>query len=486
MKNSDDFATPIQPLWRRRRFLGACPALFAAPSLIAAPRRTDIRIEQVSHSYQDYTYRTPYMFGGSKVDRVTLLNVSCVVQTPDGRRAKGFGSMTMGNVWSFPSRVLSYDQTLAAMKALAVRVEKLTNDYKDYGHPIDINVALEPAYLKAAMEVTTQQKLPEPIPKLCTLVTASPFDAAIHDAFGKIHNRNTYETYGPDLLPNDLSRYLGPAYKGLWLNQFILAKPKPTLPLYHSVGASDPLTAPEVKHPVHDGLPETLPEWIRYNGITHLKIKLNGGDLASDVSRVLEIDRVTVETQAQRKVATWFYSLDFNERCRNVEYLLSFIRKVKAGSPAGFARIQYIEQPTARDLKANRQNVMFEAAKFAPVVIDESLTGLDALLLARDMGYTGIALKACKGQTQAMLLAAAGQKLKMFLCVQDLTCPGASLIQSAGIAAHVPGVAGIEANAREYVPVANKGWEKRFPGIFHVTDGQLRTGNLTGLGLGAV
>jgi hypothetical protein len=129
---------------------------------------------------------------------------------------------------------------------------------------------------------------------------------------------------------------------------------------------------------------------------------------------------------------------------------------------------------------------MFEAAKFAPVVIDESLTGLDALLLARDMGYTGIALKACKGQTQAMLLAAAGQKLKMFLCVQDLTCPGASLIQSAGIAAHVPGVAGIEANAREYVPVANKGWEKRFPGIFHVTDGQLRTGNLTGLGLGAV
>ena len=85
-----------------------------------------------------------------------------------------------------------------------------------------------------------------------------------------------------------------------------------------------------------------------------------------------------------------------------------------------------------------------------------------------------------------MLLAAAGQKLKMFLCVQDLTCPGASLIQSAGIASHVPGVAGIEANGREYVPAANKGWEERFPGIFHITDGQMRTGNLTGLGLGAV
>jgi len=477
---------PTRHSWDRRRFLKACPAVFTVPSLAASPRQTDIRIEQIRHSYQDYKYRAPYMFGGSKVDRVTLLNVDCVVQTPDGRRAKGFGSMPMGNIWSFPSKVLSYDQTLAAMKALAVRVEKVTNGYKDYGHPIDINVALEPAYLKAAAEVTAQQKLPESIPKLCTLVTASPFDAAIHDAFGKIHKRNVYETYGPDLLPNDLSRYLGPAYKGLWLNQFILTKPKPELPLYHSVGASDPLTAAELKHHINDGLPETLPEWIRYNGITHLKIKLNGDDLASDVSRVLEIDRVTTETQAKRQVTTWFYSLDFNERCPNVEYLLSFIRQVKEASPGGFARIQYVEQPTARDLQANRQNVMFQVSKIVPVVIDESLTGLDALLLARDMGYTGAALKACKGQTQAMLLAAAGQKLKMFLCVQDLTCPGASLIQSAGIASHVPGVAGIEANGREYVPAANKGWEERFPGIFHITDGQMRTGNLTGLGLGAV
>ena len=67
--------------------------------------------------------------------------------------------------------------------------------------------------------------------------------------------------------------------------------------------------------------------------------------------------------------------------------------------------MQYIEQPTARDLAANRQNTMFEAAKLRPVVIDESLTGLDSLLLAREMGYTGAALKACKGQSQ---IAAAG------------------------------------------------------------------------------
>ena len=127
---------------------------------------------------------------------------------------------------------------------------------------------------------------------------------------------------------------------------------------------------------------------------------------------------------------------------------------------------------------------MHEAAKLRPVVIDESLTDLESLLLAREMGYNGVALKACKGQSQAMLMAAAAQKYGMFLCVQDLTCPGASLIHSVGISAHVPAVAGIEANARQYVPAANKPWEERFPGIFKVRDGHVRPAGILGPGLG--
>ena len=159
---------------------------------------------------------------------------------------------------------------------------------------------------------------------------------------------------------------------------------------------------------------------------------------------------------------------------------------MREATPTGFDRILYIEQPTARDLKKDRANVMHEAARLRPVVIDESLTDLEALLLAREMGYTGVALKACKGQSQAMLMAAAAQKFGMFLCVQDLTCPGASLIHSAGIAARVPGNAGIEANARQFVPSANRAWEARFPGLFTIRDGLMATGQLTGAGLGAV
>ena len=173
-----------------------------------------------------------------------------------------------------------------------------------------------------------------------------------------------------------------------------------------------------------DGLPETLEEWIPYNGVTAIKIKLNGADLAWDVDRVAAIDRVTTAAQAKRGFTDWVYSLDFNERCPNVQYVLDFEHQLKGKAPSAFERVQYIEQPTARDLAANRQSTMFEAAKLRPVVIDESLTGLDTLLLAREMGYTGVALKACKGQSGSLLMAAAAQKYKMFRCVQDLTCPG--------------------------------------------------------------
>jgi L-alanine-DL-glutamate epimerase-like enolase superfamily enzyme len=465
----------------RREFLGA---VALGPFALAAPRSSDIRVDEVRFAYQDYVYRAPYKFGGRVVDKVTLLNVRCRVTTGNGKTAWGFGSMPMGNMWAFPAKTLSPDATLDAMKALASRIARITGDSKETGHPLDLAHVLEPAYLKAAVEVARELALKEPIPKLCTLVVASPFDAAIHDAFGKVHVRNVYSTYDPNLLSNDLSRYLGQDFRGVWLDRTILRRAQPRIPLFHSVGGLDPLEARDVQQPIGDGMPETLADWIPYSGVVRIKMKLSGENVNADVRRALEIDRVTAAAQAARGASDWSYCLDFNERCPDVEYVLECLRRIRDGSAGGFKRILYVEQPTARDLRANRNNVMHEAAKLRPVVIDESLTDLDSLLLARDMGYNGVALKACKGQSQAMLMAAAAAKYKMFVCVQDLTCPGASLIHSVGIAARVSGVAGIEANARQYVPAANAPWAARYPGVFDVRDGYIRTDETTGPGLG--
>jgi L-alanine-DL-glutamate epimerase-like enolase superfamily enzyme len=448
--------------------------------------QSDIAIKDVRFAYEDFRYRTPIKFGGVALDRVTVLNVEAEVVTVAGKRATGFGSMPLGNVWAYPSRAMSYQQTLDAMKAVTDRVAAVYRGHKRTGHPIDITWALEHEYLKEAEAVGRRLAVPDPIPVLATLVCASPFDAALHDGFGKAHGLNCYSTYGPDFLPHDLGHYLGTEFAGLRLDRFVTTTAKPRMPLYHLVGALDPLTAADVRQPVGDGLPETLGEWIPADGLTHLKVKLNGDDLGWDVDRVVGVDRVAAEQQAKRGVTTWHYSLDFNERCGSVGYLLEFLRRVKEKTPRGFDRIQYIEQPTRRDLKADRANVMHEASKLRPVVIDESLIDLHSLRLAKEMGYTGAALKACKGQTQSLLMAAAAQKDGMFLCVQDLTCPGASLIHSAGLAAHIPGIVAIESNARQYCPAANEPWADRFPGMFRITDGTMETGLLDGPGLGAV
>ena len=355
------------PNLTRRLFL-------AAPALLAKTNKpTDIRIEDIQVAFEDIRYRFPYKFGGVAVDRATLVNVTATVRTRNGKVAKGFGSMPLGNVWSFPSKTLPYDTTLGAMRKLASRLGPLTAAHKEYGHPIEINTALEPQYLKASHEVDPA------IPKLCTLVTASAFDAAIHDAFGKVHNRNCYDTYGPDLLGPTLDAFLGKDFANEHLDKYILKKPRQTVNLYHSVGGADPLTTADIIKPVGDGLPETLPEWIKFNGLHHIKIKLQGDELKWDIERVVSIDRIANEA---RPDIDWRYCVDFNERCPNIDYLLEFLRQVKAKTPKGFERIEYIEQPTARDLKADRRNVMHEAAKLRPVVIDESLTDLETLLLA--------------------------------------------------------------------------------------------------------
>jgi len=111
---------------------------------------TDIRVLEVRHGYEDWRYRAPYKFGGRVVDRVTILNVRCRVETRAGKGVWGFGSMTMGNMWAFPSPTMSYDVTLGAMQELAERIARITGQCREVGHPLDLALVLEPEYLSAA------------------------------------------------------------------------------------------------------------------------------------------------------------------------------------------------------------------------------------------------------------------------------------------------------------------------------------------------
>jgi L-alanine-DL-glutamate epimerase-like enolase superfamily enzyme len=448
-------------------------------------RATDMRIKFASLAFEPLAYRTPIKFGGRVIEKGFLANVTLTAESRDGKKhATGFGSMPVGHIWAWPSATVAADQAEAAMKQFAEEIVELGSECTEHGHPLDLGYHLSAEYEHTAKTLCQKLKLAENMPELAQLVAASPFDAALHDAYGRLHGINSYDALTSRFMNHDLAYYLDKEFTGEYLDKYTLREPKPRMPLYHLVGALDPLTDVDVKKKVGDGLPETLGQWITYNGLTHMKVKLSGDDFAWDVDRVLAVDKVATPIQEKRGCQTWFYSLDFNEKCANVDYVIEFLKKIREQAPAAFDRVQYVEQPTSRDMKSHPEQKMHQAAELKPVVIDEGLINYDALLLSREMGYTGVALKACKGHTESLLLGAAAQKFGLFLCVQDLTCPGYSFLHSASIAARIPGIAAIEGNSRQYCPGPNKPFAKRFPGMFDIKDGTVETGLLNGPGLG--
>lgn len=446
-------------------------------------RDTDITVREVRLGFRRFDYRTPMKFRGVVGTKSTTCDVVVRVENRARKSAFGFGSMIVGSTWSFPSTKL--DGTGDVLRALSGRAAKIVTSAcgSEYRHPLDHSHVLEPLFLRDAVEYATEVNLGEAVPPLATLVATSPLDAAIHDAYGKVNGLNVYNAYGPDFASNDLATYLDDRFKGEYLDMYTLREPKARMPLYHLVGGIDALGEADIKERIDDGMPETLGEWMVADGLTHLKIKMDGRDAAWDISRIVAVNEVADSVDPSR---AWQFSIDFNERCETVDYLLEVLAKVKEASPEAFDRIQYIEQPTSRDLEATPENTMHEAAGIKPVVIDEALTGYESLLLSMEMGYSGVALKACKGQSQSLILGAAAQKLGLFLCVQDLTCTGPSYLHSIGLASRIPTVAAVEGNGRQYCPAANEEMARTFPTAFKVVDGTVETGVITGPGLGCV
>ncbi len=443
---------------------------------------TVFRIAEATSSVQKFDYRLPMKFGNRVVDDVSLQRVAVVFEEK-GKKRKGYGigEMTLGTSWAWPSRAIPAEQSLRIVNGLVNELVKVVPEFEFGSHPLQFGLNLIQRAKTVAAELSEKMKLAEPIPELAILLACSPIDLAVHDAFGRYHQRSSFACFGPEFLDGDLSQFYGPDYAGIKLTDTVRETPQTTLPLYHLVGASDPLSAREQNSRINDGRPETLEEWIAAEQLTHLKIKLCGVDLDWDVGRVVEIDRIATKAAPTRN---WCYSLDFNEACPNEDYVIDFLERVDRLSRSVHERLQYVEQPTTRKMESRRDITMHRVSRLKPVVVDESLVGLDSLKLAHQLGYSGVALKACKTLTETVLLAAVAKSLKMALFFQDLTCVGSSFLASASIAAHIQGVTAIEGNGRQYCPVANTAWEPIYMPMFKIIGGVVPTELLNGEGLG--
>jgi hypothetical protein len=77
------------------------------------------------------------------------------------------------------------------------------------------------------------------MPWLAALVCCSPFDLAVHDGYGQLLGRPTYETYNAGFMNRDLAHYLQPAarsgvsFAGKYPADFLAAHRPDSLVAWH-------------------------------------------------------------------------------------------------------------------------------------------------------------------------------------------------------------------------------------------------------------
>ena len=448
---------------------------------------TDIRIKNVETFTIETACRTPLKFGAVVVERSPLGFAKVTAENREGRVGVGWGAMFVMDLWAWPVSKAPHEAREQAMLELFDAYAKAVAGFNRFAHPIEIFMETSAELLSLALRIARRKTPLDEMPRLAALVCASPIDHAVHDAFGMAAGIDSYRGYGPEHMGFDLGRYLGDEFRGVYPSQFLRQDYLPAVPVFHLVGGLDVLREADVPRGAPaDGLPNSLEKWIERDGVFCLKVKLRGKDLEWDVARTLEVRRIYGEVRAKRRPnlpARPFLTADTNEQCESPEYIVEYLAKIRQRAAEVFDEILYIEQPTERDLAAHRFD-MRALSKIKPVLVDESLAGVEDFRLAMELGWSGIALKSCKCLSEDLLLVPLAEMAGVMYAVQDLTNPSLALIESIGLAARIHTIKGVEANSRQFFPAASKPEAAVHPGLYEIRDGCAHTATLRGPGLG--
>lgn len=427
--------------------------------------------------------RMPLKFGPEVLTSVTCARVCLRVADGHGREAEGWGETPLSVQWVWPSAAPyseRHDRLLSCCRQLA----RSWASCPLQGHPLTVGWHFQEQILPGLRHSPGPSPI-EPLPHLAALVCNSPFDIALHDAFARLVKRPVFDTYGPDLLSEDLACFLSPApdatnvsFHGKFPRDFLLREPARQLPAWHLVGGVDPLEAADLTgQEPRDGYPVLLRDWIRHDGLRCLKVKLRGNDASWDFERLARVGSAAHGTTVQ-----WL-SADFNCTVQQPAYVLEVLDRLKSSCPDIFDRLLYVEQPFPYDLQAYPINVHAISA-VKPLFLDESAHDWRLIRLGRELGWNGVALKTCKTQTGAVLAACWSKAHGMKLMVQDLTNPMLAQIPHVQLAAYVGTIMGVETNAMQFYPAASEPEAKVHPGLYRRRNGIVDLSSIHGPGFG--
>jgi len=443
----------------------------------------NIVLREVSLHFLPVEMRVPLKFGNQVLSSVTCARARVVVEGHAGKTATGWGETPLSVGWVWPSSI-DYEERHTAMKDFTILIAKTLNQWTESGHAMELGYDFIEHQLHRLQDDFNTNRTPEAaLPHLAALVCFSLFDIAIHDAYGKLHDRPVYETYNGEFLSRTLADFLEPlagatSFEGKYPADFLVAKPSLKVPVWHLVGGLDPLSEDELTgSEPQDGYPTTLINWIREDGLDCLKVKLRGNDATWDYDRLAKIGRISRETGV-----TWL-TTDFNCTVTDPTYVNDILDRLILEDPVTYQKILYVEQPFPYDLEANRIDVRSVSAR-KPLFMDESAHDWRYVRLGRELGWTGVALKTCKTQTGALLSLCWAKAHGMTLMVQDLTNPMLAQVPHFLLAAHAGTIMGVESNAMQFYPEASAPERKIHPGLYRRQQGILDGSTLSGPGFG--
>lgn len=396
------------------------------------------------------------MLSSGSIDRLTEAQVSVTIKSSAGETV-GANSIYLSDLWAWPDPKFTHEQRDATLRhtceQIAEQLPALVGD--EAAHPLELGLRLHESVCNRS----------DTMPVLALAMCLSPFDAAIHDAMGKAMGVSAMRLYDV-AAPTSADGWFKGGSAVAAIRATLRARPQDRLPAWLIVGKNDDLE--------HDVRP-----WFDKQGYRCFKLKPSGRDVSEDVTRTTEVARAAMAWGCTPRL-----SVDANEACPDAEFVLEYLRALQRHDAWVFDRLEYLEQPTARDIMAHSYDWR-PVEQLKPVLLDEGLTSLDLLPLALEQGWSGFALKTCKGHSFALVTAAWAREHGLSVALQDLTNPGAAAVHAALFAAHMPTINGVELNSPQFTPAANELYQPDWPGLFNVCDGEHRIAHPGISGLGA-
>lgn len=413
--------------------------------------------------------RLPLKFGAETIDSIQIAHAEI-----EAYGVVGKGETPLSVAWAWPSNTAFSlrEKTMCAFcNFIAAKLLQPESDPMTWG-----KYYLDGGLQQLLEEFNRKEKTD--MPYLAALICFSPFDIAIHDAWGNANGLPVYKMYNQKFMAHDLAWFFDDErFTGKYPEDYFVPNPPAALPVWHLVGGKDLLFEAEAGNLMqNDGYPVSLEKWIKRDGLACLKIKLTGTDSNWDYERIVNVGKIALQHGCTA------LSTDFNCLVKDPEYVNAILDKLQVCEPEIYDILLYVEQPFPYDLENNQINV-FSCSERKPLFLDESAHDWRLVKLGGELGWNGVALKVCKTQTGALLSGCWAKEYGMQLMVQDLTNPMLATIPHVLLAAHIGTIMGVECNAPQFYPQASLEHEKKHPGLYERRNGIVDLSTLTGNGL---